>query len=203
MKYSSGYCVTHPALEGRFEVEKHEDRFVVDIVSRSCTCRLWDITGIPCAHACSAIYFLEDNAENYVHEYFFLERYKLLYEFGFPPLNGEKMWPRAEGYDVKPPQRKKMPGRPKKRRIRDPSEPNPSNPNKLRRNGSRMTCQKCFQQGHNSRGCKNTPVDKPPKKKGERGRPRKTQAPQQIVEPSTSNARSTSKGNEAAHQTLV
>ncbi|KAL1548409.1 hypothetical protein AAHA92_16645 [Salvia divinorum] len=41
-----------------------------------------------------------------------------------------------------------------------------------------MTCQNCHQQGHNSRGCKNDPIEKTPMEKGKRGRPAKKILPE-------------------------
>lgn len=160
MNVESRFCITHPAIGGKFEVDFHEDRFVVDIGARSCTCRRWDITGIPCPHGCAVINFLKEDVVDYVHEYYSLEKYKQVYADGLTPLNGEKMWPEAEGFPIKPPLVKKMPGRPKKKRKRDPLETSTSNRNKLRK-VCKMTCQRCFQQGHNSRGCKNITVQKP------------------------------------------
>ncbi|XP_047979382.1 uncharacterized protein LOC125221304 [Salvia hispanica] len=118
------------------------------------------------------ISFLHENVESYVNEYYTLEKYKLAHSFGIPPLNGENMWPEAEGYKVTPPPAKKMPGRPKKMRKRDPLEKDPSRPHKLRKTCA-MTCQRCLQQGHNTRSCKNDLVAKPSKEKGKPGRPRK------------------------------
>ncbi|KAL1555319.1 hypothetical protein AAHA92_15776 [Salvia divinorum] len=42
----------------------------------------------------------------------------------------------------------------------------------------KVACQKCLQQGHNSRSCKNNLVPKPTKEKGKRGRPRKVRQAQ-------------------------
>lgn len=99
---------------------------------------------------------------DYIHSWFTMETYNATYIFSMPPLNGEKMWPVAQGYPVIPPTAKKMPGRAKKKRKRDPCEENPKNATKLRKNGVRMTCQKCLQERHNKRGCKNQIVSKAP-----------------------------------------
>ena len=52
---SSSYI---PTLVGNklFEVRGvYGDQFVVDLESRTCPCRRWDLTGLPCLHAVSAI----------------------------------------------------------------------------------------------------------------------------------------------------
>ncbi|XP_042005720.1 uncharacterized protein LOC121754424 [Salvia splendens] len=173
MVYESRNCTTIPAVGGKLEVSHFEDKFVVTPSLRQCGCRKWDLTGIPCLHACAAIHFLKHNVDGYVHEYFSLSKYKLAYGYGLPALNGEKLWPQAEGYPVVPPPVKKMPGRPKEVRRRDPLEKDPARPNRMKKICV-MTCRKCFQEGHNSRTCKNEPVEVQPKPKAKMGRPRKT-----------------------------
>lgn len=114
-----------------FEVENHGDRFVVHVGARTCTCRGWDMTVIPCIHACAVIYLLRKEALDFCHEVYSVEKYKVAYKYGLPPMTGEKMWPQAEGYPVVPRVVKKMLGRPKKKRKRNPYEENPKNPTKL------------------------------------------------------------------------
>ena len=83
-----------------------------------------------------------------------MSKYKLAYGYDLPAVNGEKLWPVAEVYPVTPPPVRKMPGRLKKVRRRDPFEKDLDRPNRLRKICV-MTCQNCFQEGHNSRTCKN------------------------------------------------
>ena len=162
MIYESRNCTTLPSVGGIFEVKHFQDRFVVNPSLRQCGCRKWELTGIPCVHGCVVINFLKHNVDEYVHEYFSVSKYKLAYGYGLPALNGEKLWPPAEGYPVVPPPIKKMPSRPKKVRRRDPYEKDPLKPNRLRKICV-MTCQNCLQEGHNSRTCKNDVVELPAK----------------------------------------
>jgi hypothetical protein len=48
-------CFCTYAVNHMFEVECLGRRFVVDVNGRSCGCRKWDVTGIPCCHAISTI----------------------------------------------------------------------------------------------------------------------------------------------------
>ncbi|XP_057795422.1 uncharacterized protein LOC131011660 [Salvia miltiorrhiza] len=158
-----------PNMTKKYEVSYEGRAFVVDVNARSCTCRAWDVTGIPCLHACAAINFEGEEPSAYVHTYYTVERYLEAYKYAIEPLVSEEMWPTAEGHPVKPPLIRKLPGRPKKVRRRDPEE-DPKNPHKLKRFGLRMTCTNCHQKGHNIKTCKNEKA--PPKPKGKRGRPR-------------------------------
>ena len=42
----------------------------VDLDTQSCTCRVWDLSGVPCEHACAAICFKNMATENFVHPFF-------------------------------------------------------------------------------------------------------------------------------------
>ncbi|XP_057809117.1 uncharacterized protein LOC131023590 [Salvia miltiorrhiza] len=198
LKVHSRNCQVHPAMGGKFEVHHHEDKFVVVLESKTCTCRVWDSTGIPCVHAVSALAFLKQDPAAYIHEYFSVERYKMAYAFGLEPLNGKKMWPDAEGYTVLPPHIRRMPGRPKLKRKRDSDEVNPNDTNKLKKNGVTMTCRRCMQPGHNTRTCKNEPVEKQPRQDKKRGRPPKVKKPseQSIEKGTTSSAPKVKKPSE-------
>lgn len=61
----------------------------------------------------------------------------------------------------------KMPGRPKKKRIKAPHE-SPSKPNRVTRDGRTITCGKCKQVGHNRLTCKNAAymIQGPKRKRG-------------------------------------
>lgn len=161
LKQWSRYCIAHPGLYGVFEVTHSGNMFAVNLESKTCTCRSWDITGIPCIHAIGAIHFMKHDPADYVSDYFTVEAYKKTYSFGLGALNGEQMWPIADGYPVQPPHVRPMPGRPKKKRRKDRDERDPKNPTRLRKLGVQMRCQNCLQLGHNKKTCKNEAVEKP------------------------------------------
>ncbi|GKC80364.1 transposase, MuDR, plant [Tanacetum coccineum] len=52
--------------ESRFEVRNGFEGFKVDERLRTCTCRAWQLSGIPCQHALAAIYFFHRDPEEYV-----------------------------------------------------------------------------------------------------------------------------------------
>ncbi|XP_057768394.1 uncharacterized protein LOC130988529 [Salvia miltiorrhiza] len=176
MKFQSRNMNTIPALGDKFEVDDEGEKYVVNIPQRTCTCRVWELTGIPCTHGLAAIKYLNDDASNFVHEYYTISKYLQAYKYALEPLNGPLHWPQCEGSVIKPPTVKNMPGRPKKNRIRDPHEVDPKNPNRLKRKGLVMTCGNCGERGHNTRGCKKEKVEKPTKEKGAKGRPKKNEA---------------------------
>ncbi|GKA86396.1 hypothetical protein Tco_0808107, partial [Tanacetum coccineum] len=74
---------------------------------------------------------------------------------------------------VLPPKPRKMPGRPKKKRIRATDECCSST--RVSKVGSQGSCSNCKQHGHNKSSCKEPVVEQTPKPKGVVGRPRKKQ----------------------------
>jgi hypothetical protein len=56
-----------------------EFTFIVDLNKRTCGCRKWDVTGIPCCHAVSAIQAFNHRPEEYVDHLFKKEAYLLAY----------------------------------------------------------------------------------------------------------------------------
>ncbi|XP_050204899.1 uncharacterized protein LOC126677837 [Mercurialis annua] len=169
---STRLCDPIPAKGGAFQVSCDNDQFIVCLKTKSCSCRAWDISGIPCAHALACINFMRFDVCDYVDGWYKKEKYQEAYRFSLQPINGINMWPNVEGFDILPPPYKKLPGRPKKNRRKDPDEEPKKNP-RYARKGVAMTCQHCLNEGHNKRACPNkdqAPVDRPAKRA--KGRPR-------------------------------
>ncbi|XP_012831102.1 PREDICTED: uncharacterized protein LOC105952133 [Erythranthe guttata] len=141
-----------------YEVECHEGPHVrqcsVNLEARSCTCRMWDVSGLPCKHAVSAIYMNKHQPEDYVHPCYTREAYLATYNFQICPVPGEHDYVMTGLPQLLPPIIKKQPGRPKKKRNKTADEQGSRNPSKVSRKKLAVTCAKCLQTGHNKRGCK-------------------------------------------------
>ncbi|CAM8878345.1 unnamed protein product [Rhodiola kirilowii] len=160
-KRDSMHCNVYYGGGPAMEVEHTtQGTFVSNLALRSCTCRIWDLTGIPCSHACAAIRHMRGNPIDYAHQSYRKSEFLKAYEPYISPIPGPSEWPRQEGEDVLPPWYKRQAGRPRRRRIREPDEP--INPNKKRKDGIVMTCSRCGKRGHNARRCKGDIAD--PKK---------------------------------------
>jgi hypothetical protein len=109
------------------------------------------MTGIPCAHAVSGIWYFNANPEDYVDEWYTVEMYKKAYDEIVYPMPGEDQWVRTSYEHVNPPLNRIQPGSPRKVRKRGPEEP--VNQNRIRKGGVIMRCSKCRQVGHNTRTC--------------------------------------------------
>ncbi|KAJ9540354.1 hypothetical protein OSB04_026860 [Centaurea solstitialis] len=139
------------------------DQYVVNARDKTCTCRKWEVCGIPCRHVVAAIWNMTLNGENvglpehWVHHSYTLACWKDAYEFKVGPVNGQDLWPQHGcPYKLTPPVHHTQVGRPKKKRRKAADES--SQPlvkgHKLSRSGKTVTCAKCKKKGHNSRSCK-------------------------------------------------
>lgn len=135
-----------------FEVTLRPQRFVVHLHNQTCTCRLWDLTRIPCVHACAAINSIKGRPENYVNEYFTKEYFLKAYEHEINPMACPDFWPKTNYEPIQPPLLRRPPGRPKKQRHKSSLEG--KDPHKAKRKYGVTKCGKCGRLGHNKRSCK-------------------------------------------------
>ncbi|XP_023733098.1 uncharacterized protein LOC111880918 [Lactuca sativa] len=106
-----------------------QDQHVVDMVERVCSCRKWELTGLPCKHVIAVLNDKADNREEvgelhtYAHRVHCLETWKAAYVYKVEPIKGRAMWPISEFLiKITPPLHKNQPGRPKKKRRRSAEE---------------------------------------------------------------------------------
>ncbi|KAL2241598.1 UNVERIFIED_CONTAM: hypothetical protein Sindi_0801000 [Sesamum indicum] len=153
----------------RFYIIKANDRyyqiscydgsqFSVDLERRTCTCRLWQLSGIPCKHACSAIFNQNLQPEEMVHPYYNVDTYKSVYEPAILPISGELLWAETGFIPPLPPNFGRGPGRPAGARNREPDEGKEKGGQKnkqikLRRQHVKHHCKICGEEGHNAKGC--------------------------------------------------
>ena len=137
------------------------DQCVVDVREKVCSCRRWELIGIPCKHAVATIWDMANHGadagipEALVHPTYWLATWKEMYNFNLEPINGPKMWPKSNCLlKLTPPTHRTQVGRPKKKRRKSVLEVTKQDGKKLTRAGKTVTCDKCNQQGHNKRSCK-------------------------------------------------
>lgn len=140
----------------KYQVITDEHQYAVDLDLKTCSCRQWDVSGIPCCHAISSIWKhgRDLTIEEFTYEKYHVTAYQATYAPMINPMPGKDQWIRTGKPPLKPPCYKKQAGRPKKVRARDSNEPKkPPNPTKLIRFDVTITCKKCGKEGHNSRTC--------------------------------------------------
>ncbi|XP_057958959.1 uncharacterized protein LOC131151661 isoform X1 [Malania oleifera] len=129
-----------------FEV-RGETVDVVDIDHWDCSCRGWQLTGLPCCHAIAVFECIGRSPYDYCSRYFTVESYRLIYAESIHPVPNVDRPVQSEsihlGVTVTPPPTKRPPGRPKTKQAESIDI--------IKR---QLQCSKCKGLGHNKKTCK-------------------------------------------------
>ncbi|GJY05813.1 multidrug resistance-associated protein 5 [Tanacetum coccineum] len=155
------YCVR----EDIYEVRSRSEGFTVDEGKRTCSCRMWQLSGLPCVHATKVTFLINRVPESYVPTWFETDMYFVAYHNYVKPVHGMNFWPNQSMYStVLPPKPRKMLGRPRKKRIRAIGKGGSST--RVSKVDSHGSCSNCKKPGHNKSSCKEPLVEQTPKPKG-------------------------------------
>ncbi|PWA66436.1 transposase, mutator type [Artemisia annua] len=141
-----------------------DDQVVVDVMKKNCSCRKWELTGMPCKHVVAALWdragHKDDGGipENWVHPSYWLATWKKVYSYKIYCLNGPDLWKKHPCPNTLiPPKHHTQIGRPPKKRKKSAHELSSqkmSSGGKLSRVGKTVTCTFCKTLGHTKRSCK-------------------------------------------------
>lgn len=144
------------ANEAEFEVISHEGTNVVDIRNRCCSCRGWQLYGLPCSHAVAALLSCRQNVHRFTESCFTVASYRKAYSQTIHPIPDRTVWHEmmsgsedsVEDIVVNPPKSLRPPGQPRKRRTQTGD----------RIQAKRVVhCSRCNQTGHFRTTCA-TPI---------------------------------------------
>ncbi|XP_010275345.1 PREDICTED: uncharacterized protein LOC104610383 isoform X5 [Nelumbo nucifera] len=150
----------------RFEVFGVPINYCVDLHQRTCSCREWDMVGLPCIHACAALKSIQADIYSYVEKCYLKETQKAIYSECMRAvwtneiphgtfMNGIVDDASNSGLGLlrpPPPCARRLPGRPRKHMESRNKEKNMEPQNKEKRP---LHCSLCKETGHNRRRCKN------------------------------------------------
>ncbi|XP_073310473.1 uncharacterized protein [Primulina huaijiensis] len=115
----------------------------VDVDNCDCSCKSWQLSGLPCCHAIAVITCLGRDPYDYCSRYFTADSYRITFSESINPiLNVEGPWQNGGSVTVTPPPTRRPPGRPT-----------------TKRGGSQvgrrqLQCSRCKATGHNRSSCK-------------------------------------------------
>lgn len=149
----SAFC--HAVSNGNncFEVTNMDHRFTVNLSEKTCSCRYWQLSGLPCPHAISCIYYISQPLDAFIAKCYYVTEYKKTYDYCLEPVEGKTSWPTSDRDRPLPPKWVKMPGRPKKERKREEQEKKKAPKGKMSKKGTIIRCRKCKGIGHNKTTC--------------------------------------------------
>ena len=123
-------------------------RFVVNLQERTCSCRQWQVSGLPCKHALAFITSLSNtHIRNHVDLYYSVDTFRAAYAQLIPAMPDKNQWPQSDhGFFMHPPLLKATAGRPKTERYKGSGD-------KKRKKGQHL-CPICKDYGHHWHNCK-------------------------------------------------
>ena len=151
MKKYSRDCVPKRSDDGLWQVKSGDNTHAVNLDMYTCSCRKWDLTGLPCNHAVAAIYAARMHPEDFVSEFFKKPMYSTSYRPIFYPVEGEHGWTKTNTPDIMPPGfQDHMKGRRQVKRRKGKFEvPKPKDTSRM----ATITCSNCKLQGHKYTSC--------------------------------------------------
>eukprot|EP00267_Zea_mays_P051604 XP_020404572.1 uncharacterized protein LOC109944281 [Zea mays] len=98
-----------------YDREKREWRYPVNLEKRTCSCRQWEITGLPCIHALFFITSLRGPAakiDQYVDDYFSVTKFNATYVDNVPCIESQHQWDIVDpGFVLYAPVQSRAPGK--------------------------------------------------------------------------------------------
>lgn len=131
-------------------------QYTVSLENRTCSCGYFQLSGLPCAHAITAIYKCGKLVDDYIAPCYSVSVFNQIYEHCLQPVEGEEMWPISQNPRPQAPGYVRMPGRPKKN-ARKREETEQPKGKKMSKHGTIIVCSLCKTPGHNKSGCKSNP----------------------------------------------
>ncbi|XP_012828916.1 PREDICTED: uncharacterized protein LOC105950143 [Erythranthe guttata] len=149
------------ANDMEFNVITGKGNQVVDIRRWLCSCRGWQLYGVPCSHAAAALIFCKQNVHRFAEGCFTVATYRKTYSQTIHPIPDRTVWHEMCGGGgeeeeeivvVNPPKSLRPPGQPRKRRAAQSGD----------RSGGQAAkrvvhCSRCYQTGHFRTTCA-TPI---------------------------------------------
>ncbi|KAK4792168.1 hypothetical protein SAY86_022603 [Trapa natans] len=149
------------ANEVEFEIVSTERTNIVDIRNRICSCRRWQLYGVPCAHAAAALISCGHNAHLFAELCFTVASHRETYSQMINPIPDKGLWNESgEGtltdggggggggakadITIRPPKIRRPPGRPKKKSLRIQNFKRPKRV---------VQCGRCHLLGHSQKKC--------------------------------------------------
>ncbi|GJT22501.1 zinc finger, PMZ-type containing protein [Tanacetum coccineum] len=173
LKEKQRFWIVYPSGFQELEVRCGDDSFGVNLQHKVCSCRMWELSGVPCVHVVASYMHLNKDIDDGVSYWYSQEAWFHAYQFSIRPVIGSKYWKNTNHVPPLPPLYRRMPGRPQKQRIKCPTETtNNTHSTQVSRVGRQMTCTNCWTKGHNKSTCKSETQPKPPTERKTAGRKR-------------------------------
>ena len=103
LKMESRSFFDMPSSRFQYEVDNDYVRHVVDLTKKECTCRIWDLTGVPCKHGVAAIYKNREHPKGYLYDCYLKEAFLDVYSEIIHQMPGQDEWIKTGHSPPQPP----------------------------------------------------------------------------------------------------
>ena len=86
LKYESIHFNVTLSDRFMYEVDNGRERHVIDLAKKACSCKIWDLTGLPCKHGISTIVKNLEKVEDNVHPCYLKETFAETYKEIIQPM---------------------------------------------------------------------------------------------------------------------
>ena len=140
---------------GMYSVTHGSQGFVVDMLAKTCTCKVWELSGIPCYHALAVMREENMDPTQFVHKCYSTSMLKKTYAFTLKPVNGPNLWsPCPYEPIVAPVFKQKKVNYQFKRRPEEGEKRPRGQYGVVPRSGGTTKCLICKECGHNKKTCR-------------------------------------------------
>ena len=84
------YCYSSGFQE--MEVRNGDEAFCVNLQNKVCSCRMWELSGVPCVHAVVGYLHIGKEVDEGVSFWYSQEAWFNAYQFSIKPVLGSKYW---------------------------------------------------------------------------------------------------------------
>jgi hypothetical protein len=163
IEFANKYFEVLPTGRRIFSVRGREYTHIVDINARTCDCRRWQLSGIPCGHAIACFRLERIQPESMVASCYHRDTFLQAYGTNVMPVRDKSRWAPVPGVTITilPPKYEKKVGRPPTRnRKKHPIELEGGS--KLSKHGVTMHCSYCTGPDHTTKSCVRRKLGIPP-----------------------------------------
>jgi len=129
-----------------YEVQCLPVKVSVDLGKATCSCRLWQLTELPCRHACAALAYQNRQPEEYAHNWLTMGAYNVAYQCSMRPVPSQEFSEHLDTLPILPPRYRKPIGRPStKRDKRNDAPADKNDPHHTKRRIGTIVCKYCLQ----------------------------------------------------------
>ncbi|KAG5581486.1 hypothetical protein H5410_052113 [Solanum commersonii] len=98
-----------------YDIQDPPYKHVVNLKKKVCSCRSWQLKGIPCAHGITAMHYKDLDVESFIDHWYKKKTYLKACSKFIQPMTNKKIWPKRTRPSIETPEITFMPGRPRKK----------------------------------------------------------------------------------------